>query len=137
MAEISTNIILDGITLALRDAFPEIYIESNTTNQELQQPAFLVLLETAQLMSYPSGRQKRLARFDITYFPTCGQEECYSVADTLGDIFRLLVLPSGDKLHGTDMSFSVTDGVLHFLVSYNHFAFEESEEEHMEKLKIT
>lgn len=136
MAEISTNIILDGITLALRKAFPESHIESNTIKQGLRQPAFLVLLVTAQIAKQPSNRKKRLARFDITYFPKCGREECYAVADTLGEILALIDLPSGDKLHGTDMDFSLTDGVLHFLVSYNHFTREQTEEERMEKLKI-
>ena len=44
MAEISTNIILDGITLALRSAFPGSHIESNAVKQGLRQPAFIVLL---------------------------------------------------------------------------------------------
>ena len=39
MAEINTNIILDGITLALRKAFPESHIESDTVKQGLRPPA--------------------------------------------------------------------------------------------------
>lgn len=137
MAEISTNIILDGITLALRKAFPQSHIESNSIKQGLRQPAFLVFLASAQIAAEPSARKKRLVRFDIAYFPKCGREECYAVADTLGEILALIDLPSGDKLHGTDMDFTVTDDVLHFLVSYNHFTRDQTEEERMEKLKIT
>ena len=48
----------------------------------------------------------------------------------------MIDLPGGDKLRGTDMSFQVTDGVLHFLVSYNHFTYKTTEEVKMGTLKI-
>ena len=114
MAEISTNIILDGITLALRSAFPGSHIESNAVKQGLRQPAFIVLLVNAEAADYPAQRKKRLPRFDVLYFPKAGR----------------------DMLRGTDMSFQVTDGVLHFLVSYNHFTYKTAEEVKMGALKI-
>lgn len=116
MAEISTNIILDGITLALRSAFPGSHIESNAVKQGLRQPAFIVLLVNAEVTDYPAQRKKRLPRFDVLYFPKAGREDCYGVADTLTEVLEVIDLPGGDKLRGTDMSFQVTDGVLHFLV---------------------
>ena len=136
MAEISTNIILDGITLALRSAFPGSHIESNAVKQGLRPPAFIVLLVSAGVDAYPSQRQKRLPRFDVLYFPKVGNEECYDVADTLCQLLWLIDLPGGDKLRSTDMSFQVTDGVLHFLVSYNHFTYKTAEEVKMGALKI-
>lgn len=136
MAEISTNIILDGITLALRTAFPDSHIESNAVKQGLRPPAFIVLLVSAEVSPYPAQRQKRLPRFDVLYFPKAGNEECYSMADTLCEMLELIDLPGGDKLRGTDMSFEVTDGVLHFLVSYHHFAYKQIEEVKMGTLKI-
>lgn len=68
MAEISTNIILDGITLALRSTFPGSHIESNAVKQGLRQPAFIVLLVNAEVTDYPAQRKKRLPRFDVLYF---------------------------------------------------------------------
>lgn len=136
MAEINTNIILDGITLALRKAFPESHIESDTVKQGLRPPAFIVLLVNAEALDYPAQRQKRLPRFDVLYFPKAGREECYRIADTLCEELKLIDLPGGDKLRGTDMSFEVTAGVLHFLVSYNHFARTEINETLMGTLKI-
>ena len=79
MAEISTNIILDGITLALRSAFPGSHIESNAVKQGLRQPAFIVLLVNAEVTDYPAQRKKRLPRFDVLYFPRSGREDCYGV----------------------------------------------------------
>lgn len=136
MAEINTNIILDGITLALRKAFPESHIESDTVKQGFRPPAFIVLLVNAEVMGYPAPRQKRLPRFDVLYFPKAGREECYRVADTLCEVLEVIDLPGGDRLRGTDMSFQVTDGVLHFLVSYNHFTYKTAEEFKMGALKI-
>lgn len=136
MAEISTNIILDGITLALREDFPDAHIESNAVKQGLRPPAFIVHLVSAEAEAYPAGRAKRLPRFDVLYFPEKGREECYDVADTLCTVLELIDLPSGDKLRGTDMSFEVTDGVLHFLVSYNHFVYKQIDEVKMGMLKI-
>lgn len=136
MAEISTNIILDGITLALRTAFPEAHIESNAVKQGLRQPAFIVLLVSAEVEDYPAQRKKRLPRFDVLYFSKTGREESYKVADTLSEVLEVIDLPGGDKLRGTDMSFQVTDGVLHFLVSYNHFTYKPVEETLMGTLKL-
>ena len=130
MAEISTNIILDGITLALRSAFPGSHIESNAVKQGLRQPAFIVLLVNAEVTDYPAQRKKRLPRFDVLYFPKAGREDCYGVADTLTEVLEV------NKLRGTDISFQVTDGVLHFLVSYNHFTYKTAEEVKMGTLKI-
>ena len=89
-----------------------------------------------RVLDYPAQRQKRLPRFDVLYFPKAGREECYRVADTLCEELKLIDLPGGDKLRGTDMSFEVTAGVLHFLVSYNHFARTEINETLMGTLKI-
>ena len=48
MSEINTGKILDGITLALRAAYPDCQIESDTIEQGLTPPAFLVVLVSAE-----------------------------------------------------------------------------------------
>ena len=48
----------------------------------------------------------------------------------------VITLPGGDKLRGSDISFSVADNELHFLVSYNYFAYRENEETPMGSLEI-
>lgn len=136
MAEISTNIVLDGITLALREAYPDAHIESDAIKQGLRPPAFIAQLVNAEAESYPSGRRKRTPRFDILYFPQEGREECYRVADNLCTVLELIELPGGDKLRGTDMSFETVDGVLHFLVSYRHFVCTKTDEATMGVMKI-
>lgn len=136
MSEINTNMVLDGITLALRTAYPDSQIESSAIEQGLTPPAFIVLLVSAEQVARTGQRYKRLPRFDILYFPKKGREECYAIADELCSVLELITLPSGDMLRGTDMSFEVSEGVLHFLVSYNHFIYRKADETMMENLKF-
>lgn len=136
MSEISTGKIIDGITLALRTAYPDYQIESDTIEQGLTPPAFLVLLVDVEQVRRVGERWRRLPRFDILYFPMKGQEECYAVADNLCMALELITLPGGDLLRGTEISYEVTDGVLHFMISYNHFVYRPTEETYMGDLTI-
>ena len=131
MSEINTSLILDGITLALREAFPASQIESKAVKQGLCAPAFIVLLASASQAPQPSGRLRQLTRF-----PRHGREDCYKAATKLCDVLEVITLPGGDKLRGSDISFSVADNELHFLVSYNYFAYRENEETPMGSLEI-
>lgn len=136
MSEINASLILDGITLALREAFPKSQIESKAVKQGLCAPAFIVLLASARQAAQPSGRWKRFTRFDVVHFPRHGREDCYKVAATLCDVLEVIALPGGGKLRGSDISFSVVDGELHFLVSYNYFVYRENGETPMGSLEI-
>ena len=136
MSEISTNIILDGITLALRSAYPEYTIEADSIEQGLIPPAFIVLLVTAPQTGQVSSRAMRSPRFDVLYFPKKGREECYAIADELFGTLALVQLPTGDIVRGTNMTYDVVDNVLHFLASYEHFVYRETEEGAMEDLII-
>ena len=136
MSEVSTNIILDGITLALRSAYPTHRIESRTIEQGLRPPAFIALLVSAGQIARAGKRWRRTPRFDVMYFPKEGREECYAVADELCQTLEVITLPTGDALRGTNMDFEVIDNVLHFFISYNHFVYRKTEEEAMGSLKI-
>jgi len=136
MSEINTSLILDGITLALRGAFPKSQIASKAVKQGLCAPAFIVLLTSASQGARPSERLRQLTRFDIIYFPRHGREECYKAADKLCEVLGVITLPGGDQLRGFDISFSVIDGELHFLVSYNYFAYREKGGTSMGSLEI-
>lgn len=136
MSEINTGMILDGITLALRKAYPKSQIEASAIEQRLKAPAFIVLLPTATQTTFLGTRKQRSPRFDIIYFPKAGREECYRIADELCLVLEMITLPGGDKLRGTDISYEITDDVLHFFISYNHFIYEKTEETTMENLKF-
>lgn len=135
MAEIDTGKILDGITLTLRMAFPESFIECDTVMQSMKPPAFVVLLVAAEEEALMQGRWHRMPRFDILYFPEKGRTECHGVADALCTVLEEITLPGGDRIRGRDKSFSVTDGVLHFLISYPHYAIREKREADIQKME--
>ena len=108
MAEINTNIILDGITLALRKAFPKSHIESDTVKQGLRPPAFIVLLVSEEQTARVGRHWHRRTRFDISYFPKEKSEECYDVANEFYGVLEFITLPGEDLLPGVDISFEVT-----------------------------
>lgn len=136
MSEISMNLILDGITLALRASHPNARIASDPILQGLRPPAFFVRLVSETQAAYPNQRWQRRPRFDVVYFPVRGREDCYAMADKLCQTLELITLPGGDKVRGTDMNFEVVDGVLHFLISYHHFVHQEKEQTEMEKFNF-
>ncbi len=128
MSEISTSIILDGISLALRAAYPDSRIESDSIAQGLKSPAFIILLIDGSQLPRLGARRYRQPRFDILYFPESkrGREECYKVADNLSQILEVIKLSGGDSIRGSDVSFNVTDNVLHFNISYKYYTTTET-----------
>ncbi|MCL2488372.1 MAG: hypothetical protein FWE80_06785 [Oscillospiraceae bacterium] len=124
MAEISTNIILDGITLAIRAEYPDCQIFTDEVEQGLNPGDFIVLLLDANKDREIGPRYTLSTLFDIHYFPksendpTNINKDCYAVADQLEAALELITLPTGDPLRGTGMNWEVVDGVLHFFVSY-------------------
>lgn len=128
--------LINGITLALRKAFPDSMITSNEVKQGLNVPAFIVRMVSFQTQAHPMQRHKNLPRFDIIYFPKADREECYSVSDKLCKVLEVIALPSGDKVRGVDMSSEITDDALHFFISYNHFVYAPYYDTTMDELKI-
>ena len=137
MADITSTLILDGITLALREAFPDAQITSDRVEQGLEEPAFIVLMVTSEQSELPSMRYRRTPQYDIIYFPKNGREDCYSVADTLWGVLEVITLPNGDSVRGSNISAEITDDVLHVLVNYAHNAYKVVEEVDMEELTFT
>ena len=61
MSEINTGMILDGVTLALRKAYPNSQIEASAIKQRLKAPAFIVLLPSATQTAF-LGTRKQISR---------------------------------------------------------------------------
>ncbi len=138
---IDTNLILDGISLALREAFPESQIYAEGVKQGLSTPAFILQLADAGQAAQPVGRWQCQSSFDIVYFPKSPlreREECCDTAARLFSVLEVIALPGEPprKLRGNGMSFRIEDGLLHFLISYSHSLRRENREGAMETLKI-
>lgn len=138
MAELSYNSIFDGVTLALRRAFPAVRIHGRTVKQDLHPGDFNVLPVIAQHSSQLGTRASRSVTFDIIYYATeqGGREECLEKAALLPDAVGLIVTPQGDRVHGVGFDTTIEDDVLHCIVRYSHFVYRPSVEESAEEIKM-
>lgn len=137
MSEISFNSIFDGVTLALHAAFPgPARVHGDEVKQDLKPGDFNVVMPGAAHAQEVGQRYKRTPSLDVIYYPKCGKAECYDVADQLTSVLETITTPEGDKVNATSCEWTVTGGVLHVLVEYDHFVYKPREETMMETLKI-
>lgn len=121
------------IRYALREEYPaskyDVYHES--IEQGFVEPCFSIRLLSQTMQEYPNGRTLLTPHFDVRYFPKNERrnEDCSAVAARL-----MLLLRALPGVRATDMEYEITDGVLHFFVSYPHFVREEIPQEQMETL---
>jgi len=137
MSEISFNSIRDGVTRALHAAFPApVQIHGGDVKQGLRPGDFNVVMPGAGHRQELGQRYKRTPTLDVIYYPREDKTECYSMADQLTAVLESITTPEGDIVHATSCTWSVTDGVLHVLLTYDHFAYRPREEIMMGELKI-
>lgn len=136
MSAISTQIVIDGITLALRDAFPDSFITAKPVEQGLRRPAFIVHPLIQGESDLPSNRSRRFSSFVIHHFPEHPCDDWTVIGDALLGVLKVITLPGGDMLRGTDISYECVDGVLHFSVTYKYSISGVSEAPVMENLSI-
>lgn len=136
MSEISIDILTDGITLALRKAFPESYISAGSVKQGLKRAAFIVNRLLVSQSPATAGYHRFSVPFDIIYFPRDYEENMNPIIERLNKILFVLDLTSGDKIRGSDMSAQTEAGLLHYGVTYNYRGTDKARNEEMETLKI-
>lgn len=136
MAEINTQAVVDAITLALRAAYPHAIILDDESKQGIKPGAFIVQLVTAEQQQLAPTRYRRTPLFDVIYFSSDSAEECTRVGDNLSMVLGTVTTPGGDLLHGSGINWNIEDGVLHFMVLYNHNVLRPQERTEMETLKV-
>lgn len=123
MAELTYGQVFDGITLALKTAYPTSRIYGRAVKQGLKDGDFIVLPVTAVHTARLGARAEKSASFDVIYFP-CGKDkrsECLRRADELGRLLETVRTPNGDSVHCLSFNFDVEDDVLHCIVSFRYF----------------
>lgn len=137
MSEINFNSIRDGVSLALHAAFPApAQIHGGGVKQGLKAGDFNVVMPGAGHKQEVGQRYKRTPTVDVIYYPRKDTTECYDVADQLTAVLESITTPEGDIVHATSCTWSVTDEVLHMLLTYDHFVYRPREEVMMGELKI-
>lgn len=137
MSEISFKSIYDGVSLALHAAFPAVQVHGGNVKQGLNPGDLNVVMPSA-------GQSKQVGeRFPPHPYPGChllpqglGVAECCEVADQLTLLLRDITTPEGDLIHCTNCEWTIEEGVLHVLVSYDHHAYIPQEPVLMETLDI-
>lgn len=126
--------VVKEIRNALRTQYPEaqydVYTES--IEQGFTEPCFSIHQLTADITPFPNRRTEIVQHFDVRFFPKGERprEQCRTVVEMLTFLLRQLA-----SLRGTNLSWEITDGVLHFFVSYRQFVREIPAEYRMEQLK--
>ena len=136
--------IIDGISLALSDAFPDYKVYIDSIEQGLETPCFQILPQAALIA--PCGSDKLRSRvnpFDILYFPEDrnDRKDMMVVGELMHGALSCIAVNGDEMIRATEIEFSIQDGILHFLCNYNHHEKAHNDNldymETMENLEVT
>ena len=131
--------LLQGIAQKLYGCFGDGYeIYTDDVKQGLQEPCFFIAFLEPSWQRLPGRRWRLQNMWDITYFPLREEstQEVLETAQRLMVEMEFITLPNGDLVHGIDMRWQESDGVLHFFVSYPMTFREDSQLQAMEELQV-
>ena len=134
------DLIMDGISTKLHDVFGdgcEIYGDTDVV-QGLKEPCFFIAVLNPSQTPRLGKRCQRRHPFNVQYFPaTAGDNtELQAVASECFDALEYIILPNGEMLRGSQMSYEIVDGVLHFRVNYDVFLNKPTKQDNMETISV-
>lgn len=115
------NRIYTAIAKKLEELFDEPLIFFDQLPQTFSGPCFWVRLLKTEQNQLLYNRYKVTLDFDIMMYPSNDEEfieELNSVGADLLHGIEYIVTEDGNYLRGTNISYEVQDGVLHFFISY-------------------
>lgn len=132
------NDIINGIAIKIDSLFDDnavIYTEG--VEQDFQEPCFYVKLLRASQKQVLNNRYYLEHSFDVHYFPGTADKNA-EMHDTALKLAGLeYITSSGSLIRGTKMRYEIVDGVLHYFVQYNYFAYLTKEEvERMQSISV-
>lgn len=136
MANISFNSILDGVSLALKAAFPDADIYAGDVAQGLTAGSLNVVMTAAGHQKRLGQRYERTPTLDVIYYPKEGMAECCGMAHGITSALQDITTPEGDVIHCSTCTWTVEDYVLHVRVGYRHFIYTPADPTPMETLTI-
>lgn len=116
------NSLIIAISIKLNATFGDGFrVYKDDVEQGLQEPCFFISTLKPSLKPLLGGRAFQTNPFDIHYFPQNAGDngELFSIAEQLLDVLEMITLQDGDRIRGTDRSYEIMDGVLHFFVQFN------------------
>lgn len=132
------NRIIEGLGAKLHalTGYP-VYVDFKKNH--VQFPCFRLKLLDQSSEHVLGGRYMQEHRFDIWYIlndadeVTDSRKEIHEMAEALFMALEYIILEDGTQVRGEEMSYRVTDGILHFFVAYNVFVLKERP--HVEKMQ--
>ena len=114
------NDIIQGISAAVATVKNVEFYDSEA-EQDFDPPCFFVQTLEFDQTPEPNARQRWTQPFDVLYFPAEDEDRrnLYDYAEQLVQALNIITLPSGRKLHGSNIRYQIQDGNLHVFVSYN------------------
>ena len=119
------NEIIDGIAKSLFNSFKyPIYIDE--IKSDAQFPCFVIETLNTEQTHLLDVRYERRNDFDIMFFISdddyieSQKEQINPITESLYFDLEYITLSDGSLLNGIDMSHRITDGILHFKVSYEY-----------------
>ncbi|WP_313132639.1 phage tail terminator family protein [Anaerocolumna sp.] len=132
------NDIINGITIKIDSLFDDNAVTyTEGVEQDFQEPCFYVKLLRASQKQVLNNRYYLEHSFDVHYFPGTADKNA-EMHDAASKLAGLEYITSGDSLkRGTRMSYEIVDGVLHYFVQYNYYAYLTKEEvERMQNISV-
>lgn len=133
----TTNDIIDGVSIKLNTIEENFDIYTNSVKQGLKMSCFFI-------KELPSSKRRLIGnRFENelnlaihTMLEDENMEKLNDIADKLYGL-EYITLLNGDILRGTDMKTELSDGVLIFLITYKYFSYQDQkQEDEMKDIKI-
>ena len=127
------NDILKGVAEAVKNEFGDEYgIYTNTAEQGLNEPCSVLKPEIKQVLG---NRYFLNSPVSVQFLSKNNNDFINDIGSRLFDCLELITV-SGDLIRGTSMSYSISDGILIFNVSYGFYFFKNKQtEEVMENMK--
>lgn len=130
------NDILKGVAEAVKNEFGDEYgIYTNTTEQGLTEPCFFISVLKPEIKQVLGNRYFLNSPVSVQFLSKNNNDFINDIGSRLFDCLELITV-SGDLIRGTSMSYSISDGILIFNVSYGFYFFKNKQtEEVMENMK--
>ncbi len=132
------NDIIKGVSKKLAGEF-RCRVYQNDVKQGLKLPCFFVSVLKPGIS--PLGRNRFQSRnpLDVMFFPGDERDNAKmcEVAEKLVWLLEFITLPDGDLLHGTNKSWQIEGGILHFFVDFDHTIRREADGEKMKDADIS
>ncbi len=134
----SVNAIINGVASKLLESFGEGYqIYVDEKEQGFKEPCFFILCKNPTRERFLGKRFRYKNQIEVKYFGVTEDKNAdfNEVREKLHAILEIIEV-EGEKMMGTKMEGTCEKGVLNFVVNYDFFVYEKSEEELMGSYRI-